>query len=73
MMHPERFPGFAVLQKYAECHGLEFVWEGTNAFAKRRHSLSPDQFEIVEVQTTRGTSRALLFSKDILVAEWLAE
>jgi hypothetical protein len=37
------------------------------SFAKRQRLLSPEQYEIVEVRTSRGVSRAMLFSKAIQV------
>jgi hypothetical protein len=39
------------------------------AFSHRLRALAPGQYEIVEVQTRRGITRALLFPKDILRAE----
>jgi hypothetical protein len=33
-----------------------------HAFAKRQRLLSPEQYEIVEVRTSRGVSRVMLFS-----------
>jgi hypothetical protein len=41
--------------------------------AARQRSLSPDQYEIVEVRTSHGMSRAMLFSQAILLAEWQAD
>jgi hypothetical protein len=35
--------------------------------------LSPEQYEIVEVRTSHGMSRAMLFSQAILLAEWEAD
>ena len=60
------------LQDYAEGNGLEYAWEYTPAFAKRQRLLSPEQYEIVEVRTSRGVSRVMLFSKAIIQAEWEA-
>jgi len=37
----------------------------TPAFAKRQRLLTPEQYEIVDVCTSRGMSRAMLFSKAI--------
>jgi hypothetical protein len=51
---------------------LSYAWEGSHAFAKRQRLLSPKQYEIVEVRTSRGMNRALLFSNAILLAEWEA-
>jgi hypothetical protein len=36
-------------------------------------TLAPGQYEIVEVHTRRGITRALLFPKAILRAEWEAD
>jgi hypothetical protein len=46
------------LQDYAERNGLEYAWEYAPAFAKRQRLLSSEQYELVEVRTTRGVSRA---------------
>jgi hypothetical protein len=35
-------------------------------------TLAPGQYKIVEVQTRRGITRALLFPRDIFRAEWEA-
>ena len=70
-MHPEKFSDHAELHNYAERHGLEYLWEGTQAFERRKRTLPPEQFEICEARTHRGMRKVLLFSKDILVAEWL--
>jgi hypothetical protein len=45
---------------------------GLARVAKRQRLLSPKQYEIVEVRTSRGMNRALLFWKAILLAEWEA-
>jgi hypothetical protein len=71
LMHPEKFSDHAELHNYAERHGLEYLWEGTQAFERRKRTLPPEQFEICEARTHRGMRKVLLFSKDILVAEWL--
>jgi hypothetical protein len=42
------------------------------AFVKRQRLLSTDQYEIVDVRTSRGVRRAMLFPKAILEAEWAA-
>ena len=72
-MHPEKFSDHAELHNYAERHGLEYLWEGTQAFERRKRTLPPEQFEICEARTHRGMRKVLLFSKDILVAEWLRD
>ena len=69
---PREFQGQAELHDYAERNCLEYAWEYTPAFAKRQRLLSPEQYEIVEVRTSRGVSRVMLFSKAIIQAEWEA-
>jgi hypothetical protein len=71
---PQReFTNQKALIEYAEQNGLAYAWQGSPAFAKRQRSLSPEQYEIVEVRTSRGMSRAMLFSQAILLAEWKAD
>ena len=60
------------LVAYAEQNSLAYEYEYTPAFAKWQRLLSPEQYEIVEVRTSRGMSRALLFSQAILLSEWEA-
>ena len=45
------------------------TWLPFPPFAKRQRVLSPDQYEIVDVRTSRGVRRAMLFPKAILKAE----
>ena len=57
-------------------HDLEYVWEGMNSFAKRWRVAQLAQagtYELVEVPTKRGLTRALLFPKAILRAEFDAD
>ena len=61
------------LQNHAELTGYVCLWEGTPMFAKRQRVLSPDQYEIVDVRTSEGTRRAMLFPRAILKAEWDAD
>jgi hypothetical protein len=72
-MNPETFHNQAALRQYAETHGLGYVWEGTKAFSKRIAMLAPAQYEIVEVQTRRGITRALLFSRTVLLTKFAAD
>ena len=65
-----KFENYKALDGYAEQNGLAYVWEGTTAFTKRAHKLLPEQFEVCEVRTKRGSRRVLLFSKAILRAEF---
>ena len=68
-MLPKEFENQNALLEYAEQNGLAYAWQGSPAFAKRQRLLSPEQYEIVEVRTSRGVSRAMLFSKAIIQAE----
>jgi hypothetical protein len=52
---------------------LTYAWEGSPAFDKRLRTLSPEQYQIIAVHTRRGIRRVLMFSKDILTAEFLAD
>jgi hypothetical protein len=47
-----------------------FAFESTATFAKWQRLLSRDQYEIVDVRTSQGVRRAMLFPKAILKAEW---
>jgi hypothetical protein len=70
---PQReFANQKALLAYAERNALVFAWERSPAFARRQRLLSPEQYEIVEVRTSRGMSRPLLFSQAILLLEWEA-
>jgi len=46
------------LYDYAEQTGNVYLWEGMLAFAKRLRVLSPEQYQIVDVRTSRGMRRA---------------
>jgi hypothetical protein len=59
-------------QDYVKLHDLVYLWKGTRLFAMRCAQLSPEQCEVVEVRTKRGVTRALLFPKALLRAEWKA-
>jgi hypothetical protein len=55
---PQReFTNQKALIEYAEQNDLAYEYEYTPAFAKRQRLLSPEQYEIVEVRTSRGVSR----------------
>jgi hypothetical protein len=72
-MPQRQFANQKALIEYAEQNGLVYLWEGGPAFAKRQRLLSPEQYEIVGVRTSRrGVRPAMLFSKAILEAEWAA-
>ena len=68
-----QFANQKALIAYAEQNGLVYLWEGTHTFAKRQRTFSPDQYELVEVRTSRGVMRAAMrFPKAILEAGWAA-
>jgi hypothetical protein len=70
-MSRREFPSQKALQDHAEQTGQVCVLEG---IALRQRQLSPDQYEIVEVRTSRGVLRtALLIPKAVLKALWDAE
>ena len=61
------------LQDYVESNDLAYLWEDGRTFASRYEQLSPRQCEVVAVRTKRGVTKALLFSKAILRAEFAAD
>ena len=78
-MPQRKFANQKALIDYAEQNGLVYVWGWIErqrvispAFTKRKRLLSPDQYEIVDVRTSRGVRRAMLFPKAILQAEFEA-
>ncbi len=66
---PREFTSQKAVQDHAELTGYVCVWEGTPMFATRQRLLSPDQYEIVDVRTSEGMKRAMLFPRAILKAE----
>jgi hypothetical protein len=79
-MPQRKFVNQKALVDYAERNGLVYLWAGPErrpspmpTFTKRQQMLSPDQYEIVDVRTSRGgVRRAMLFPKAILQAEFAA-
>jgi hypothetical protein len=71
-MNAQTFRDQHALLEYVEEHDLAYAWEGMTAFSHRLRTLAPGQYEIVEVRTKRGVTRALLYPKDILRSEWEA-
>ena len=74
-----KFANQKALIDYAEQNGLVYVWGWIErqrvispAFTKRKRLLSPDEYEIVDVRTSRGVRTAMLFPKAILQAEFAA-
>ena len=71
-----RFENQKALQDYADAHDLTYVWEGMWVFAKRwcmAQLAQTGTYDLVEVRTRRGVTRALLFPKAILRAEFGAD
>jgi hypothetical protein len=66
------FANQKALQEYVESNDLAYLWEDGRTFASRYEQLSPRQREVVAVRTKRGVTRALLFAKAILRAEFEA-
>jgi hypothetical protein len=63
-MPSRQFANRKALLQYAKRHGLVYLWDGTPLFAKWQRLLSLEQYEIVEVQTSRrGVRSAMLFAK----------
>ena len=69
-MPQRKFANQKALIDYAEQNGLVYVWGWIErqrvispAFTKRKRLLSPDQYEIVDVRTSRGVRTAMLFPR----------
>jgi hypothetical protein len=76
-MPHKKFANQKALIDYAEQNGLVYIWAfairqrmPSPAFTERQRLLSRDQYEIVDVRTSRGVRRAMLFPKAILQAEF---
>jgi hypothetical protein len=61
------------VHEYAARNGLDYAWEGTALFNKRKRGLAPDQYVIRPVHTRKGTTMVMLFSKAVARAEWEAD
>jgi hypothetical protein len=57
------------LHRYAERNALAYAWEFTRAFAKWQELLTLEQYELVEVRTSLGMSRAMVFTRTVEVAQ----
>jgi hypothetical protein len=81
-MPVREFANQKALVDYAERKGLVYVWafgkrhrqllSPVPVFTKRQQLLSRDQYEIVDVRTSRGVRRAMVFPKVVLQAEFAA-
>jgi hypothetical protein len=58
---------------YADANGLDLVWEGTAAFAKRRATLPAGAFDVRPVRTRKGITNCGLFSKRFAQVEFLVK
>jgi hypothetical protein len=71
-MRPAAFANQKELIDYAEAHDLAHAFEGSGSFAKRwrlAQLAQPGRHMLVEVQTSRRLTKALLFPRAILRAE----
>jgi len=73
MDNQAEFADHVEVHEYARAHGLEYAWEGTAQFAKRKRQLAPEQYELRPVRTKRGVTTVMLFSQAITRAEWEAD
>jgi hypothetical protein len=69
IMPRREFASEKAFQQHAKRHGDFYAFEASATFAKWRRLLSPDKYEIVDVRTSQGVRRAMLFPKAILRAE----
>jgi hypothetical protein len=70
-MHRKRFESKEALLAHAEQNGLTCFLE--SSFAKWKGRLSPEQYDVVEVQTNSGLRPAMLLPKAVLKAAWRAD
>ena len=68
-MPRREFANEQALRKHANVNGDFYALEGSATFAKWRRLLSQDQYEIVDLRTSQGVRRAILFPKAILRAQ----
>src|ERR1700730_7016494 len=71
-MTRREFANQKALVAYAEQSDLAYEYECTPAFAKRQRLLSPEQYEIVEVRTSRGVSLSIVSSSRPSARSWTA-
>ena len=65
----EPFEGSFAMYEYANARDLDYAWQNTALFEKRRRTLPSDQFEVRPVRTKRGVTMVGLFSAAITRAE----
>ena len=69
----EPFESDFAMYQYANARDLDYAWQNTALFEKRRRTLPPDQFEVRPVRTKRGVTMVGLFSAAITRAEQEAD
>jgi hypothetical protein len=69
-MHPKKFESEEALVAYAGENGLTCL---LGSFGKWQQQLSPEQYDVVEVQTSSGLRPAMLLPKAVLKAAWRAD
>jgi hypothetical protein len=80
-MPRKEFASEKALRDHAERIGDFWAFEHSRTYVKWQRLLSPHEYEIVDVLTSRGVRRAILFSKAVLrekaalgpLREWLTK
>jgi hypothetical protein len=62
-LHPDNFANQIELHRYAELNGLAYAWAYTRAFDRWKQLLTPGEYKLVDVRTSQGTIRVMLFPK----------
>jgi hypothetical protein len=62
-VHPDKFANQIELHRYAERNRLAYAWAYTRTFDRWKQLLTPGEYEFVEVRTSHGMIRAMLFPK----------
>jgi hypothetical protein len=73
MGDPAEFKDHVEMLEYADRNGLDYAWQNTALFEKRRRTMPPSQFEVRPVRTKRGVTMVGLFSAAITRAEQEAD
>ena len=67
-VHPDKFANQIELHRYAELNDLAYAWAYTRAFGRWEQLL----YKLVDVRTSQGTIRAMLFPKVTRAEEEMA-
>jgi hypothetical protein len=73
MGDPAEFKDHVEMLEYADRNDLDYAWQNTALFEKRRRTMPPGQFEVRPVRTKRGVTMVGLFSAAITRAEQEAD